>query len=67
MSPLLTVGEVISALQRYPPDTRVRGTWETTTRDVDSIYITADGIVLIDVDEGTYREIFEVEGRSGES
>ena len=58
---MITVRELINWLSEYPPDTPVRITWEGILRDVDNstIYMSHDGVLLIDADGNLYKEDFQ--------
>lgn len=59
--PLKTVKEVVMALAAYAPSARVQGTWEGIKRDV-RVYRAANGVVIIDVDDGDYQTVLQCRG-----
>jgi len=60
-SETLNVGQLIDILKKYPRDTKVMTTWESTLHDIKAefIYIASTGTLYIDADEGFYRKDFE--------
>ncbi len=48
-----TVGALMEALRPYSADTPLMATWEGTFSDI-TMYVSRDGIVLLDVDTGFY-------------
>ncbi len=61
----MTVAELVEVLRRYPPDTRVQVTWETTVHEIDedAVYLTPYDGLLIDADGNAYKEWFLKGGR----
>lgn len=54
----MTIRQLLDALESFPLDATVVGTWEGTVREI-SIYQAKDGTVLIDADGEFYRNRFE--------
>ncbi len=54
----MKVHELIDALQQFDHDAEVIGTWEGITEEL-SVYLAADGRVLVDADYENYRERFQ--------
>lgn len=52
----LTVAELINVLRTFPQGARVKVTWEGVVRslDADNVYMSDDGVMLIDGDENFY-------------
>lgn len=57
----MTVGELISVLKKFPEDTRIACTWESTIRSIDeeNIYESRFGCILIDSDYNYYKDSYE--------
>ena len=51
--------ELIKELMKYP-NVEVRVTWESTVDELnaDEIYMSKDGIILIDGDDNSYKKLF---------
>ncbi len=60
----MTVEELIERLKQYPANAEVRIVWESTVNNLndDLIYISKDGVVLLDGDGGNDKAEF-ISGR----
>ena len=54
----MKVRELIHALQQFDLDVDVKGTWEGQLRRL-SVYRAADGCILVDADDDSYRLRFQ--------
>lgn len=57
----MTAKELIEKLQQFDPDAEVLATWEGITKHID-VYVSKDGIVLIDADDCFYQKQWQTEG-----
>ena len=57
----MTVKELIDLLQQYPPYLEVAVTYESVVKNLNStnLYVSADGVLLLDADGNFYRDDFE--------
>ncbi len=57
---MVKVKELIELLKSFPPDAEVKTTWENIVNelDADEVYMSADGVLLIDADANSYKEHF---------
>lgn len=57
----MTRDELIAELQKYPADVQVKITWETTVHAIkpENLYLSKDGVLLIDADDNNYKKDFE--------
>ena len=54
----MKIEKLIGVLSKYPPDTKIRTTWEGICRSISisNIYQGSDGVVYIDADDNVYKK-----------
>jgi len=65
----MKVSELIAELQKYPQDAMALVTWEKTVHHIsaDGIYVSKDGMLLIDGDRNLYKDVFVGNGVEAEA
>lgn len=51
-----TVADLIKALEQFPKDAKIAGTWEGTVVTIEEPYVAKCGTVLLDVDNNFYKQ-----------
>ena len=68
----MQIKDLIDLLKKYDSSTLVRITWEGTLQDLDDdeVYLSKDGVLLLDCDGAAYKKNFQsgqLSGKTGES